>query len=195
METQGIVEKIHAKSGQGKKGPWTRYSALINGEWYVVGFNKPSFNEGDSVSVTYEETQYGKEIKGGKILQKGTGTPPAAAGAASSGSTYNPSDRDRGMQWGNASNVAATLLCKMVDADALVLSTAEKGQAKRQEQFMNAFNKIRVELYQDSQDIDRVLDKVTDSGAVKENPPQPLPEEAPVESPVEEEINDEFESF
>lgn len=187
METQGTVEKIHAKTGNGKKGPWTRYSALIGGDWYVVGFNKPSFEEGDNVSVKYEETQYGKEIKGGSILAKGADTPPSAKGSAPSGATYNPSDRDKGMQWGNASNVAATLICKMVDADCLPLSEAKgaSGTKTRHKQFMDFFNKLRVELYEDGRDIDRVLAKVADAGAVVENEPAPLPEQPPEEDEEE----------
>lgn len=195
METQGIVEKIHAKSGTGKKGTWTRYSALISGEWYSVGFKKPSFNEGDNVSVTYEDTQYGKEIKGGKILAKGADTPPATAGAPASGATFNPAERDRGIQWGNASNVAAQLVCKMAEVDALPLSKAENGAKKRYEQFLEAFNKVRVQLFNDAQDIDRVLEMVADAGAVKENAPQPLPEQAPEVDNEPENPEDDYESF
>ena len=172
---EGYVQKIHAKSGQGKKGPWTRYSALVNDEWFVVGFDAPKFKEGDNVRLGYEDSQYGKEIKGSKVLAAGEAPPAAASKATGSG--------NRGMAWGNACNVTAQLLASMIQVDALPLSVAKDkaGQVKRHNEFMLAFNKLRVQLYNDAEDIDRVIASVADAGEVKEIAPTPLPEAAPEE--------------
>jgi len=31
---QGVLEKVSTKTGKSKKGPWTKYGLLIDGEWY-----------------------------------------------------------------------------------------------------------------------------------------------------------------
>lgn len=174
---EGTIERIHTKTGQGKRGPWTKYSAVINGEWYSFGFNNPRLNEGDNVKVQFEEGQYGKDVKQHKVLDSSPA--PTSPAASSGGGKFVPNaDRERGMQWGNASNVAATLICKMADIEALPLSaaTSKANKAKRYDEFMELFNKIRVELFNDSLDIDRVLERVADAGAVEEVVPPALPD-------------------
>ena len=184
--TEGLVEKIHTKTGQGKRGPWTKYSAVIHGEWYSFGFKKPEMNEGDNIKVQFEEGQYGKDVKNFKVIGSGNmDSSSANPSAASRSPGYNSGDRERGMQWGNASNVAATLVCKMADIEALPLSAASSkaNKAKRYDEFLHLFNKLRVELFEDSLDVSRVLEKVADSGAVKENTAPALPD-------LEEEISE-----
>lgn len=186
MKAEGIVKKIHTKTGTGKKGPWTLYRVLIDETWYGGGFNKPKFSEGDKVLVQYEEGQYGPELKNSKVLEEGAEVPaPASSGG---GGGFN----SQGMAWGNASNVAATLVCKMADIEALPLSAASSkaAKAKRYEEFMDLFNKLRVELYEDSLNIDRVLDKVADAGSVEENAPAPLPNDPEMEEEDDETEDD-----
>ena len=179
---EGVVERVHTKTGQGKRGPWTKYSAVIAGEWYSFGFKNPGIEQGDSVKVSYEEGQYGKDVKQFKKVDSGSPSSANNGGnsgsPASSGGGYNSADRERGMQWGNASNVAASLICKMADIEALPLSAANSkaNKAKRYEEFMELFNKLRVELFEDSLDINRVMDRVADAGAVEDNTPPPLPD-------------------
>jgi hypothetical protein len=172
---EGLVEKVHTKSGQGKRGPWTKYSAVIAGEWYSFGFNNPGITEGDTLKVEFEKGQYGKDVKQFKKIE-GAAAAPQASG--SGGSTASGGTRESGMAWGNASNVAATLICKMADIDALPLSAnnSKANKAKRYDEFMELFNKLRVELYADSLDIDRVLDRVADAGEVEDNQPPALPD-------------------
>jgi hypothetical protein len=177
--TQGIVEKIHTKTGQGKRGPWTKYSAVVGGEWYSFGFTKPAMNEGDEVKVQFETGQYGKDVKNFKVIANGAAEVSNAAPAAAPAGKFVPAaDRERGMQWGNASNVASTLICKMADIEALPLSAASSkaNKAKRYEEFMTLFNELRVELFEDALDINRVLDKVADAGNVETNTPPALPD-------------------
>lgn len=177
---EGIVERVHTKTGQGKRGPWTKYSAVVAGEWYSFGFNNPGIEQGDNLKVQYEEGQYGKDVKQYKKIE-GNSAPAANGNAGNStqtNSSYDPNARERGMQWGNASNVAATLICKMADVEALPLSAANSkaNKAKRYDEFMELFNKLRVELYNDSLDVDRVLERVADAGEVEDNTPPQLPD-------------------
>lgn len=172
---EGVIEKIHTKTGQGKRGPWTKYSAVIGGDWYSFGFNNPNMNEGDNVKAEYEEGQYGKDVKRHKVVSS---APPAPTSAAVSAPGGRAPAANVGMAWGNASNVAANLICKMAEIDALPLSAANSkaNKAKRFDEFMELFNKVRVELYEDSLDIQRVLDRVADAGAVEDNTPPELPD-------------------
>ena len=168
---EGVVKKIHTKTGTGKKGPWTLYRVLIDDEWYGAGFDKPKFEEGQTVMVKYEEGQYGREIKRSKVTnaeKQTTGTGPSAV----KGAGY-----EKGMAWGNASNVAATLISKMADIEALPLTAvgSKTTKAVRFNEFMELYNKLRVQLYNDALDVDRVLAKVADAGAVEEEEPTPLP--------------------
>jgi hypothetical protein len=41
---------------------------------------------------------------------------------------------------------------------------------------MELFNKLRVELYNDALDVDRVLERVADAGEVEDNAPPQLPD-------------------
>ena len=169
---EGVVQKIHTKTGTGKQGPWTLYRVLIADEWYGCGFEKPKFSEGQNVEIEWAEDQYGKNVKRSKVLAS---APPASA--PSSGGGSSGSDYATGAAWGNACNVAANLIAAMASVDALPLSAAtNKGaRAKRYAEFQECFDKLRVELYNDSQDIERVLARVADAGAVTEEPPAPLP--------------------
>lgn len=169
---EGVVQKIHTKTGQGKKGPWTLYRTLIGDEWYGCGFDKPKFSEGDNVEIEWDEDQYGKNVKRSKVLGS---APPTSAPSAPGGGTAPT--HGVGAAWGNACNVAANLIAAMASVDALPLSAAtNKGaRAKRFAEFQECFDKLRVELYNDSMDIERVLARVADAGAVTEEPPAPLP--------------------
>mgnify|MGYP003112559567 CR=1 FL=1 len=192
---EGVVEKVHTKTGQGKKGPWTKWSAVIAGEWYSFGFKNPNISEGQTLKVQYEEGQYGKDVKQHKAVE-GSASQASngnAGNSAPANSSYDPGARERGMQWGNASNVAATLICKMADVEALPLSAANSkaNKAKRYDEFMELFNKLRVELFNDSLDVDRVLERVADAGNVEDNAPPALPDTQEDEDEGED-FNDEF---
>ncbi len=172
---EGMVERVHTKTGQGKRGPWTKYSAVVAGEWYSFGFKNPGIEEGDTLKVEFEEGQYGKDVK---QFRKIEGAAPAPQASGAGGSAASSGGSGAGAAWGNASNVAATLICKMADIEALPLSAANSkaNKAKRYDEFMELFNKLRVELYGDAMDIDRVLDRVADAGEVEDNQPPALPD-------------------
>jgi hypothetical protein len=179
-DIQGVIEKMHTKSGAGKNGPWTKYSAVINDGWVNFGFEDPGYQEGDEVKVRCEENQYGMEVKQHKLIAKAT--------AASKAATASGGNNSAGQAWGNASNVAASLLVTLKDLDALPITAAQgkANKAKRFDETMEIFDKLRVKLFNDSLDPARVLDMVEDFGEVEPNEPQPLPD-GDVEEEEEEE--------
>lgn len=190
-DIQGVVEKYNVKSGVGRNGkPYALYSVKVNGEFYSNGFNPitPEPKPGDMVKVRYDEVQNGqytnRNIKLFRIEQEGNGS-VEGAGNSSSGVVAN---QGNGMAWGNASNVAANLIAQLVLADALPLTEAKgkANKAKRMEEFLECYDKLRVKLYKDSQNIDRVLEQHADFGEVETNDPPAIPEAAVEEFDEEE---------
>ena len=190
---EGVIEKMHTKSGTGKRGSWTKYSAVVNGGWVNFGFDNPGYTEGQSVRLGVEQDQYGMQVKRHRLSDEQPENKPAdVAGKPTSGS-----NRELGMAWGNVSNVAASLIVTMKDMDALpITATAGKAnKAKRFAEIMDIYDKLRVRLFADSQDPQRVIDNFPDFGDVETNEPTPLPD-GRVDSPEEEEAveddNDDF---
>lgn len=187
---EGVIERMHTKSGSGQRGAWTKYSAVINGGWVNFGFEDPGYSEGQTVKVAVEDDQYGKQVKQHRLadVQQATGTNASDKGGdkAPSGSYAN------GQAWGNCSNVAASLIVTLKDLDALpiTVATGKANKAKRFDEVMDIYDKLRVKLYRDSEDISRVLDNVADFGEVATNDPAPLPngevEQEEVSTAVEE---------
>jgi hypothetical protein len=175
QDIQGVIEKMHTKSGTGKRGAWTKYSAVINGGWVNFGFDNPGYKEGDEVKVRCTEDQYGLQVGEHKLVAAGSVDKPAdTPGNASSGGSSN---HNLGMAWGNAGNIAASLIVTLKDVDGLPLTaaTGKANKAKRFDEVMEIFDKLRVKLYNDSLDINRVLDEVADFGAIQDNTPPALP--------------------
>ncbi len=179
---EGVIEKMHTKSGTGKRGAWTKYSAVINGEWVNFGFDNPGYSEGQTVKVLVEQDQYGLQVKQHRLsdVQQEAANNPSSGGNGGSGG---------GAAWGNASNVASVLITTMKDLDALPITaaTGKANKAKRYDEIMDIFNKIRVQLYNDSLDPERVISQYPDAGEVETNEPTPLPDAA------EESDEDDFE--
>lgn len=178
---EGVVEFFNRKDGTGRNGkPYTIYSVKVDGSYYSFGFEapNPAPEKGDRVKIGFETSQNGQytnnDVKQFKILEKA----PADSSAKGNGNTSSGGAGNQGMAWGNASNVAATLIAKMVDVDALPLTGAQgkANKAKRFDEFLEMFDKLRVKLYKDSLDIDRVLEQHADFGEVETNDPPELPE-------------------
>lgn len=192
VDVEGVIKKAHQKTGSGKRGPWTKYSLLldVNGEdkWINFGFDSHPYNEGQVVKVRCEEGQYGLEAKQHKLLAD---KPAHAPGNSSSGGGGNT---NLGMTWGNISNVAASLLETLAAVDGLPLtgSAGKANKAKRYDELMEIFDKLRVKLYHDALDTSRVLDNVADEGAIQEEEPKPLPDQDEVPDVDDEGDDDDF---
>lgn len=184
-DIQGVIEKFHTKSGNGKRGKWTKYSAVINGGWVNFGFDDPGYAEGDEVKVRCEEDEYGLQVKVHKLINKAAN----GSGNSSSGGT---GVGNLGQAWGNANNVAASLLESLVALDAVPVtgSQGKANKAKRFDETLEIFDKLRVKLFKDSQDINRVLDNVADFGAVEDTAPADLPDNNDFEEDSEDDDDD-----
>lgn len=192
---EGVCEQFNAKSGTSKNGkPYTLYSVKVDGEYYSFGFTapRPAPKQGDTVKIQYDEVQNGqytnRNVTKFKIVAEATADSIAKA---TDNSSSGGSGGNVGMAWGNASNVAATLISEMAKADALPLTgaTGKANKAKRFDEFLEIFDKLRTKLYKDSLDIDRVLDQHADFGEVEQEDPPALPEGEVVEEEEEEDID------
>ncbi len=64
VKVEGIVEHTSSKDRNTRNGVLPVFSAkLDDGQWYDFGFKNPNLNSGDSVSIEYEDTQWGKKVK------------------------------------------------------------------------------------------------------------------------------------
>lgn len=64
---KGIVESIGTKEVKTRFGMKPTYSFKVDGEWYKLGFTKPTFGKGDAVEFEYTEGTYGREVAKGDI--------------------------------------------------------------------------------------------------------------------------------
>ena len=78
-EVTGVVEKIASKEVKTRFGAKPTYSVMIGGQWYKCGFNKPRFNEGDSVTFLATEGTYGMEFDAKSVTVAASSAKPAAS--------------------------------------------------------------------------------------------------------------------
>jgi len=79
MEKAGVVEAMGSKEVKTKFGMKPTYSFKLDGEWFSMGFTKPKFGKGDSVSFDYSETTYGNSVDAKSVSVTGGGAAPASA--------------------------------------------------------------------------------------------------------------------
>lgn len=62
LNAQGEVQAVSSIERSTKRGPQLVYSFKIDDTWYKTGFTDPEVKQGDSISFSYEETKWGKEV-------------------------------------------------------------------------------------------------------------------------------------
>ena len=82
MNKSGVVESIGTKEVKTRYGMKPTYSAKIDGEWFKLGFSKPPFGKGDSISFNYEESTYGNEMDVKSVTTEGAPTPTVGGAGA-----------------------------------------------------------------------------------------------------------------
>lgn len=80
MTTTGVVGTVSTKDVTTKWGTKKTFSINVDGQWYKTGFKDPMVKEGDTISFSYTEGTYGKEIDLSTL--KKTAAAPAGAPAA-----------------------------------------------------------------------------------------------------------------
>lgn len=74
-----IVESISNKAVTTKFGSKTVFSFKAGGEWYKLGFKKPTFKEGDDIEFVFTDTAYGKEVDVASVRVAGGSVPKSAS--------------------------------------------------------------------------------------------------------------------
>lgn len=125
MNKMGVVESIGTKEVKTRYGMKTTYSAKIDGEWFKLGFSKPPFGKGDSISFNYEESTFGMEMDAKSVTitsaptpTVGTATPAATRPAFTGGKgvfPIPPLDGQRSIVRQSSLTNARELFCHIAD--------------------------------------------------------------------------------
>lgn len=173
----GFVATISEKSGNGKRGRWTLYSAKIEKEdgteyddWISFGFDKPSLKKGDYVIITTNPDDRGYQKVAHVEFPK---NPPSkgskAAPAGASANVAAPSGgKERSIHYQSARKDAIEMINVLVSMDALPITSAKTkaGEAKRYEELMELVDKLTVRYFNDTES-QRILETVADEGIVE----------------------------
>lgn len=142
MQVQGNLAKIHTKSGQGKRGPWTAYRLGVDTggadlEWFGYGFEAPKVTEGSTIEFEAEEGKFGKDVVEGslKLLKK---TAPAAKKFAAKDDT-----RQDSIVRQNATSTAANVLNGMITHDIVPVPA----KAKRFDWYLELLEELTDRLF------------------------------------------------
>lgn len=170
MKFVGYIKKINTKSGTGRKGPWTLYSAKVEKtdgteyeEWLSFGFKKPDVEEGKFYEIEAEKSDRGSwEVKSANAA-----TPPKQTAATSSGG--NGINTQTSIHYQNARNTAIEFVRLAAELEALpFIKTAGKaGEAKRFDELEALVNKMTVQFFFDTETL-RLLESVEDAGNFQE---------------------------
>jgi hypothetical protein len=196
---KGFAKKIGIKEGRGKRGPWKLYSVKIELEdgsehdsWISLGFDAPSFKEGDYVKIEASENDRGY-LQADKVTKLKNPPAKSSKGAAAPSGGHVTSTQTS-IHYQSARKDAIEVLKLLQSQDALPLSTAKTkaGEAKRYEEVMALVAKLTVEFFNDAE-THRLLKTVADAGKVDTDAGE-LPEDDEDDSEAEESYADEEES-
>lgn len=171
MTFEGFIKKLHTKTGSGRKGPWTLYSAKIEkadgneyDDWVSFGFKKPEgIEEGGFYTI-----EASKDAKG---YFKADSWKAATAPKRSNGGGAEPqggNSKTDSIHYQSARKDALLFVQLAVGLDALpFIKTAGKaGEAKRFAELQTLVDKLTVQYFNDTDTL-RLLDSVEDAGAVE----------------------------
>lgn len=188
MQAKGVVSRISSKDWPGRNGTVYLYSFQLEGDrnWYRTGSDKPSFQQGDSISFDYnEDNRGGKTIVAASVVKQAASVaqaPAPRAQAASSGSRENWDARakywdDKEKREIEVVEPRITLAAARKDAiavvglalahDAIVFGNANKGA--RLGIILGSVDEVTKRFYEQS-----MLDKVPaaeEEAATSDNPP------------------------
>jgi hypothetical protein len=177
---KGFVAKINARPVNTRKGPRTSYSMKLAREdgseidgWISVGWEKPNFNEGDYVKVTYAKNERGYlDASEVKPLKNAPAAPAATSSRTSGGTTVTRSvgggSQSSFIHYQNSRTASIELVGLMLAHDALPISSAQTkaGAAKRYDELIALVNKLTIQFFFDLETM-RLTKSVADAGAEK----------------------------
>jgi hypothetical protein len=181
---KGFLGKINEKSGTGKRGPWTLYSAKLKDEngvesdWISFGFDKPKVKTGDYVKITVDDSGDRPKVTEVKALKNAPAKAQESSKASAPASAAGSDDRQKAIHMQSSRSHAIDVVALLVANDALALPKAatKPSEAKRYEIIVAAVDKLTVKYFNDLE-TRRLLESVADIGAVSVKPDAPLPEE------------------
>jgi hypothetical protein len=180
---KGFLGKINEKSGTGKRGPWTLYSAKLQDEsgedssdWISFGFDKPKVKQGDYVKITVDDSGERPKVTEVKALKNAPARAAEAKKADSKGTTVTEDRKQRSIHMQNSRTAAIAAVQLLATHDALALPKAgtKPAEAKRYDIITAAIDKLTVQYFNDLESM-RLLETVADAGAVDTKPDAPLP--------------------
>lgn len=129
-EYKGNVERINSREVNTKNGPQTAWSMLVKGpdgseNWYGLGFSKPQFREGSSISFQASQNPRGywdAENSSVKVLKESA----PSGGGSSSGGVAALSNRDKSITLQTAFKVAPDIVNIMLAAEVLSFPKTKK---------------------------------------------------------------------
>lgn len=170
----GTVKKLNSKTGTSKRGKWELFSMIMENEdgsesgWISLGFDKPSFGEGQYAEYTTEATPKGLNLTSFTKKEKPQAASPSYQAPAQSQSNH-VSVQDS-IVYQSSRKDAIALIALLLEHDGLPMSAsaAKAGQAKRFEEITAMVDKITVQYVRDVQ-TGRILEQVVDAGAADEH--------------------------
>lgn len=129
-ELKGIVERINSRQVRTKKGDQSAYSMLVkepdgSENWYGLGFMRPTFREGSSITFTADKNARGYWDADPTSVQvsKEAATPSQGN---STGGVAALSNRDKSITLQTAFKVAPMIVDSMVKAEVLTFPKTKK---------------------------------------------------------------------
>jgi len=126
QEVTGLITKINKKTktnaGAFMKSP--AYSMMLDDStWYNMGFDAPTFNEGDVVTFPYTESQYGREGKTNAVRVQAGGADAGAqtASPAVQKATQSADARQESIVFQSSLKVATDIIGLALIHDCLAL--------------------------------------------------------------------------
>lgn len=176
MKFIGLITRLNVKTGTGRRGPWSAYSAKLEKEdgteyeeWISFGFEKPAAEEGKWYEIEAEKDDKGyfraKSIKAVDAPRR-SAVGAANSGSNSAGSGKSGSATQQSIHYQSARKDALEFVKVAQEADALPLlrTVSKAGEAKRYQELLDVIDKLTVQFYFDAE-THRLLDSVVDAGA------------------------------
>lgn len=170
----GYVKKLTSKDGKSKKPPykpWTLYSMIMENQdgsesgWISIGFDRPSFTEGQWANYETEATERGLNLKAFEKAEAPK-TPVAVPSTNAPARSSAHVDRNDSIVYQSSRKDAIAAIGLLLEHNGLPMSAsaAKAGQAARYEEITAMIDKLTVQYFRDVQ-TGRVLESVVDAGA------------------------------
>lgn len=174
----GFVKKLNGKDGKSKKNgkAFTAWSMIMENQdgsesgWIGLGFEKPSFSEGQWANYSANPGKFGLELISFDKAEAPAAAVPVATGSGQTAPARSSGyvDRNDSIVYQSSRKDALALVGLLLEHNGLPMSSsaAKAGVASRYEEITAFVDKLTVEYFHDVQTL-RVLSEVVDAGATE----------------------------